>query len=204
VDFDFIQMSKGNLRIYYPFNKMEVFYSMIFRFIFISTSVSLLMFGMQCVQKTEKTELIKQYLISDLNGLVDSVGVTLDSEITADGNGAFRLTTEHPRTFRLYETGDIDIEEARLLYSAKVRTENVDGYAYIELWCRFLGKGEFYSRALQTRLKGNNDWVVQETPFFLKKGENPVNVRLNLVINGSGTVWIDDITILKAPLEQSQ
>lgn len=177
---------------------------MIFRFIFISTSVSLLIFGMQCVQKTEKTELIKQYLISDLNGLVDSVGVTLDNEITADGNGAFRLTTEHPRTFRLYETGDIDIEEARLLYSAKVRTENVDGYAYIELWCRFLGKGEFYSRALQTRLKGNNDWVVQETPFFLKKGENPVNVRLNLVINGSGTVWIDDITILKAPLEQSQ
>ena len=24
---------------------------------------------------------------------------------------------------------------------------------------------------------------------FLKKGENPDNVKLNLVINGTGTVW---------------
>jgi hypothetical protein len=41
---------------------------------------------------------------------------------------------------------------------------------------------------------------LQETPFFLKKGENPDNVKINLVVNGKGSVWIDDIRLVKAPL----
>jgi len=38
-----------------------------------------------------------------------------------------------------------------------------------------------------------------ETPFFFKKGENPDNIKLNLIIKGKGTVWIDDIRLLKGP-----
>jgi hypothetical protein len=38
------------------------------------------------------------------------------------------------------------------------------------------------------------------SPKEVKKGENPDNVKLNLVINGKGTPWIDDIRLLKAPL----
>jgi hypothetical protein len=40
-----------------------------------------------------------------------------------------------------------------------------------------------------------------ETPFFLKRGEKPDNVKLNVVINGTGTVWIDDVKLLKGPLQ---
>jgi hypothetical protein len=47
---------------------------------------------------------------------------------------------------------------------------------------------------------GEVEWTHQETPFFLKKGENPDNVQLNLVVNGSGTVWIDDIKLMRGPL----
>jgi hypothetical protein len=68
------------------------------------------------------------------------------------------------------------------------------------MWCYFPGKGEFFSRGLQTALTGSSDWTTQETFFFLKKGENPDNVKLNLVINGKGTAWIDDIHLLKGPL----
>jgi hypothetical protein len=31
-------------------------------------------------------------------------------------------------------------------------------------------------------------------------GENPDNVKLNFVVNGTGTIWIDDIRLLKGPL----
>ena len=51
-------------------------------------------------------------------------------------------------------------------------------------------------------LSGTTDWTTRETPFFLQKGENPDNVRMNLVINGKGTVWIDDIRLLMAPLDR--
>lgn len=52
-----------------------------------------------------------------------------------------------------------------------------------------------------TPLSGTTDWTTQETEFFLKAGENPDNVKLNLVINGSGTVWIDEIRLLKGLAE---
>jgi len=49
-------------------------------------------------------------------------------------------------------------------------------------------------------LTGTTDWTTEETPFFLQKGENPSSVKLNLVINGKATVWIDDIRLLKVQL----
>ena len=63
--------------------------------------------------------------------------------------------------------------------------------------CHFPGKGEFFSRGLQNSLTGTTQWVTMETPFFLKKGETPDYVRLNLVINGKGTAWIDEIRLLR-------
>jgi hypothetical protein len=110
------------------------------------------------------------------------------------------MTSTKPTVIRLFETGDIDVENARLIYQARVRTEDVEGKVYLEMWCHFPGKGDFFSRGLQTPLTGTTEWTTEETPFFLKKGENPDNVKLNLVIKGKGTAWIDDIRLLKAPL----
>ena len=106
-----------------------------------------------------------------------------------------------PTVIRLFETGDIDIEDARLIYQAKVRTEGVQGQVFLEMWCHFPGKGEFFSRGLQSPVSGTTEWTSVETPFFLQKGENPDNVKLNLVIDGTGTVWIDDIRLIKGPLK---
>ncbi len=88
----------------------------------------------------------------------------------------------------------------RLIYRARMRSEGLRGKAYLEMWCVFPGQGEFFSRALQSPLSGTNDWTSQETPFFLKKGQDPSRVKLNLVIEGEGTVWLDQVVLAKAPL----
>ena len=36
---------------------------------------------------------------------------------------------------------------------------------------------------------------------FVQKGQKPNKVTLNIVINGKGTVWIDDIVLSREPLE---
>jgi hypothetical protein len=105
-----------------------------------------------------------------------------------------------PTVVRLFEIDDIHVENATLIYRAKLKTENVDGKVYLEMWCRFPGKGEFFSRGLATPLTGTTDWTTEETPFILKKGEKPDYVKLNLVIDGTGTVWIDAISLLRAPI----
>ena len=150
--------------------------------------------------KVEVAE-VKYFPVDDLNGIISQTGVFLDKNISKDGNGSLRITVTEPTVIRLYETGDIDVENVRLIYKANIRTEDVKGKAYLEMWCSFPGKGEFFSRALHSPLSGSNDWTLQETPFFLKKGENPANVKLNIVINGTGTVWIDDIHLMKGPLK---
>jgi len=147
----------------------------------------------------EPTEL-QHFPLDDLKGLITRSYVRIDSEISADGNGSLQITADGPTTVRLFELGDLDIENARLIYRARVRTENVEGRVYLEMLCHFPGKGEFFSRSLQTPVTGTTEWATEETPFLLQKGQNPDNVKLNLVIEGTGTAWIDDIHVLKGPL----
>ncbi len=144
---------------------------------------------------------LKRYPLDNMEGVLTQSGVTIDKEISSDGNGSLRIEAAEPTTVRLFETGDIDIENARLIYQARVRTKNVEGQVYLEMWCHIAGLGEFFSKGLATPLTGTTDWTTEETPFFLKAGENPDNVKLNLVIKGKGTVWIDDIRLLKGPLK---
>ena len=47
----------------------------------------------------------------------------------------------------------------------------------------------------------NKEWTLLKTPFFLKKGENPDNIKLNIVIEGSGQVWVDDIRLTSQDLK---
>jgi hypothetical protein len=135
-----------------------------------------------------------------MEGIITQSGVQIDKETTIDGGGSLHIDVVEPTTVRLFEVGDVDIEDVQLTYQAKVRTEGVEGQVYIEMWCHFPGRGEFFSRALHSPLSGTQDWTSQETPFFLQKGENPDNVKINLVIDGTGLVWIDDIRLIKTPL----
>jgi len=144
---------------------------------------------------------LRRFSLDDMVGVLTQSGVQVDREISSDGNGSLRIETVKPTTVRLFETGDIDVEDGRLIYKARVRTENVEGQVYLEMWCHFTSRGEFFSRGLNQPLSDTTDWTTQQTPFFLKPGENPDNVKLNLVITGKGTAWIDDIRLLKGPLK---
>jgi hypothetical protein len=144
---------------------------------------------------------LKKFPIDTMEGIITQSGIEIDKAVSSDGNGSLRITATEPIVVRLFEVGDIDVENARLIYQAKVRTEGVEGQVYLEMWCHFPGKGDFFSRGLQSPLTGTTEWTTEETPFFLKKGENPDNVKLNLVINGKGTAWIDDIRLVKGPLQ---
>ena len=139
---------------------------------------------------------LNSFPIDNLDGILTRSGVQFDERISSDGNGSLRVITTEPTVVRLFELGDIDIEDACLIYQAGIRTESMDGQVYLEMLCHFPGKGEFFSRGLESPLTGSTEWTTEEIPFSLKKGENPDNVKLNLVVNGKGTAWIDDIRIL--------
>ncbi len=154
-----------------------------------------------CSQKRPPAQDLMHYSLDSLDGVISRTGVSFDSGISSDGNGSLHLVTSDSTTIRLFETGDLDVENAVLRYQAMVRTKDVQGRVYLEMWCGFPGMGEYFSRGLNSQLTGSQEWNPQETSFFLKKGENPKRVKLNLVVTGPGEVWVDDIHLTAAPLE---
>ena len=155
-----------------------------------------------CSRSSQVTE-IKRFPLDSLDGLITQSGAELeiDKDNSSDGKGSLKIVVKEAAVIRLFETGEIDTENARLFYEAKIRTKGVDGPVYLEMWCHFPGLGEFFSRNPQSAVTGTTNWSSMETVFFLKKGERPDNVKLNLVIGGKGTVWVDDIRLRKGPLQ---
>jgi hypothetical protein len=146
-------------------------------------------------------QLIKAYPVDSLDWLISTNGVELDKNVSSDGHGSLRITATEPTTVRLYETPNLNIENARVLYQAKLKSKDLGGKAYLEMWVHINGKGEFFSRGLDHTITGNTDWVSEEIPFFINKSLQCDSVKLDLVIDGKGTVWVDDIKLYKAPLK---
>ncbi len=147
----------------------------------------------------------KAFPLDSMDGILTRDGVAFDDRISFDGKGSLRIKTDSPgkTTFRLLETGPLNLQHVILIYSAKLRTEHLAGRAYLEMWCEIPGKGEFFSRGIEQPVTGTTEWTAVQTPFRLESGQRPENVKLNLVIEGAGTVWIDDIQLLLAPLNNT-
>ncbi len=120
-------------------------------------------------------------------------------DITAD-QGGWRIEAKDGRTVRLFEIANPSVEECLVIYEAQLKTQKVRGKAYLEMWCRFPDQGEFYAKDIVNPTGGTTDWVSCQTLFELKKGERPDLIKLNLVIEGTGTLWIKGIKLRKERL----
>lgn len=153
--------------------------------------------AVSCSRPAGDDMLIRKFSCDSLEGVIHQNGIAVDTKVKKEGRGALRVDLSEPMIVRLFETGDVDIEDAALVYQARLRTEDLQGRVYLEMWCRFEDKGEFFSRGIDETLSGTANWTRLEIPFFLKAGENPDNVKLNVVCEGKGSFWVDDIRLIK-------
>ncbi len=154
-----------------------------------------------CSKQSDSVTVLKKFPIDDINEVITQSGVEIDKDVSADGKGSLRIKTKEPVIISLIKVGDVDVDDARLIYQARIRTKGVEGKVYLEMWCHFPRRGESPLRGIESPLTGTTKWAIKDISFTLNKGEKPDYVRLNIVINGKGTVWVDDIRLLKAPLK---
>jgi hypothetical protein len=127
-------------------------------------------------------------------------------DIMVDGD-AWLAQCSKEQTFPLFEVANPGVEDCRVLYRARLKTEGLVGRAYLEMWCCFPGRGEFFSRGINNTVTGTTDWASFETPFILRKGQKPNAIRMNLVVRAtgrlfwkkpvSGRIWIKDVELLQ-------
>ncbi len=86
--------------------------------------------------------------LDSLEGVRETTGSSFDPKISADGKGSLRVDAKEPITVPLFEITDVGVENATLIYQASLQSENLDGKAFLEMWVRLPGKGEFFSRGL--------------------------------------------------------
>ncbi len=125
--------------------------------------------------------------------------IQTDTLVKIEGKGSVKITTLWPTTVCLGEVSGLQVENATLVYRSKVKSD-LKGTAYLEMWAHVNG-GQYFSRGLNDAVSQKTDWKTIQTPFMFKKGEKPDKVTLNLVINGTGTVWIDDVVLAKERLK---
>ena len=131
---------------------------------------------------------------------------TRDVPITSSGvsvdDGGWRLEPGEAGVVRLFEVPQLKLENVVLTYRARLRAHDVAGKAYLEMWVRVPGRGEFFSRGLAQPLQGTSDWASYEIPFFVNEPGVVVDlVKLNVAFDGGGgTVWIKDVELQKASL----
>ena len=121
--------------------------------------------------------------------------IQTDSKVKVEGNGSIRITTLWPTTVCLGEVTGLNVENAKLVYKAKVKSD-LEGTAFLEMWAH-VGGGQYFSKGMKDAVSQKTEWKTIQTPFLFQKGQKPDKVTLNIVINGKGTVWVDDIILSK-------
>jgi hypothetical protein len=149
------------------------------------------------IASSAHSEELKKLSLDDAS----TIGTTIqsDTRIKAEGKGSIKITTQWPTTICLGEVANLNVENAKLWYKAKVKSD-LDGVAFLEMWAHVGGR-QYFSRGMNDVVSQKTDWKTIQTPFLFQKGERPDKVTLNLVIKGKGTVWIDDIVLSKEPLK---
>ncbi len=141
---------------------------------------------------------LKKISLDDVSSL--GFKIQTDSQIKAEGKGSVRITTAWPTSVCLGEVSGLNVENAKLVFRAKVKTELTEGEVFLEMWAH-VGGGQYFSRGMNDTVKAKSDWKSIQTPFMFQKGQKPEKVTLNLVINGKGTVWIDEVVLSREPLK---
>ena len=125
---------------------------------------------------------------------------TITQEVIAPEGDCWRVECPEKQTLCLFEVPTSGVEQCLLTYRADLKTQGVQNRVYLEMWCRLPGRGEFFSKGLHNALKGTNDWASHEIPFYLKQGQRPDLVKLNLTLEGRGIVRIKNVKLLQTPL----
>jgi hypothetical protein len=140
---------------------------------------------------------LKRISLDDTSAL--GLQIQSDSAMKAEGKASIKISTKWPTTVCLAEVTGPDIQNAKLVYKAKVKSD-LQGTAFLEMWAH-VGGGQYFSRGMNDPVQGKSDWKTIQTPFIFQMGQKPTRVTLNIVINAIGTVWVDDIVLSKEPLK---
>ena len=98
-----------------------------------------------------------------------SLGTTVSTDpvVKKEGKGSIKISTPGATNICLGVVQPLKVENARLVYQARVKSEKLEGAAFLEMWCEVGGR-RYFSRGMNSTVAGTMDWQVLKTLFFLQ------------------------------------
>ncbi|GAB4272993.1 MAG: hypothetical protein Kow0029_12180 [Candidatus Rifleibacteriota bacterium] len=118
--------------------------------------------------------------------------IELDSECKVEGNNSIKITAVTPCRVTIHKIDGMGRDNFNLKTYLMIKTELEEGTVILETLVKVKG-GIYFSRALDQKVCGSSDWKQIYTNFRFKKDESPDEVLVNLIIEGRGIVWADEL-----------
>ncbi len=152
-------------------------------------------FSLAALSAQPDTAVVRKLSLDDTS----TVGLKIESDAKEkiEGKASLKIATKGPASVCIGSVDKLDIDDAKLVYSAQVKSD-LKGAAHLEMWVEVDGKW-FFSKGLQSTIEGKAGWKGIKTPFFLQKNQKARKAMLNVVINGTGTLWVDSVLLTKEP-----
>ncbi len=172
-----------------------------FRRLALAGTIVLLFAAVACSNKPKPPKDIAVFPCNSTDKVVTQGAVTEDKTVSADGQGSLKITTEMPTTIKLFQIPYPRIEGCKVWYKAKIKTQQFGGSAYLQMVVHFSRGGQITAQNYQNAIRGNTKgWVESVLEATVREGQKPSSVELNLVVQGAGTLWVDDVHVLRQAL----
>lgn len=146
-------------------------------------------------------ELVRKVVWKDLAAKDGLAGGVVETTGADAGHLKVAHSEEAKITVPLVTLSKPGITELKYILKGRIKYQDVQGKSYLEMWSHFSEDRSFFSRTMGDRgamgvLTGNSDWRYFILPFNNSSDmPGPEKLVVNLVLEGSGTVWFSDLEL---------
>ncbi|HSI63669.1 MAG TPA: hypothetical protein VLE43_11140 [Candidatus Saccharimonadia bacterium] len=148
-------------------------------------------------QVSAQTTVLGSFPCDDLKQV--KTKITHDVTASADGNGSIKVEAVQNALVTIADQSGLSVKEGHTLWcTIKVKCAGVKQRAYLEMWCEVAEGRRAFSKGLDQPLQGDSDWKEIRLPMMVNGDFTVSRALVNVVIEGPGTVWVDQVTFAKA------
>ncbi len=145
-----------------------------------------------CTAATAQTAILGTFTCDDPKQVKTTI--SHDATTTQDGNGSLKVEAVQGALVTIADQQGLAVKKDHTLWcTLKVKCAGVKQKAYLEMWCE-VGEGQrAFSKGLGQALQGDSDWKVIRLPMMVNGDYTVRRALVNVVIEGTGTVWVDEV-----------
>jgi len=152
-----------------------------------------------CDKKAEPPKEIDAFNCDTADRFLSPDAATLEKSGAAEGAACFKFVVEQPSTVPLFEV-KFPGDAAKFTIRFKMRVKDFLGDAYGLMAVNYASGGKQEIKNYDKALGATSDWVPMELSWTVQKGQKVDSLVLSAALSGTGTVWIDDVHVIRAPL----